>query len=163
LFGGIVGTTIGLARAEGARRAEADQRRAAERERDEKEAARAEAVAHLQTARRAIHQLTHVAIDHAAFEPRMEQVWRDLLREALVSSYRHLGWVFSEVGRRDERVAAHRQALAHAEKLAADFPRTPRYQNLLGDTCTIAGCGLMPTQPRGAEALFRRAIDLLDT
>jgi serine/threonine protein kinase/tetratricopeptide (TPR) repeat protein len=229
LSGGIIGTTAGLIQANQARGLEAEQRRIAEQERDEKERAREEAVAHLQTARRAMERmLASISRDGVAFEPRLEGVWRDLLQETmtfyrelhdargddvtlrkelalahsrlgrayqrvgerakalqslrlsvdmleqlarenlltpdsrqeLIGAYHHLGWVLSESGRRDERVAAHERAFRHAEQLVADSPAVRQHRDRLADACTILGCSWRPARPRDAEALFRRAIDL---
>ncbi|MGL4423397.1 MAG: hypothetical protein ACRCZF_22255, partial [Gemmataceae bacterium] len=81
-------------------------------------------------------------------------------RILLVQTYQHYGWELSVAKRRPERVAAHRSALAQAEKLAAELP-SPRHRDLLANCCSVLGVTLIPSDPDEAETLFLRATKLL--
>jgi serine/threonine protein kinase len=84
LLCGVVGTSLGLFRAEQARRDEARARQAAELERDQKEEARQRAVANLKKASEAVDRmLTRVAEERLLHVPQMEPLRRRLLQDAL--------------------------------------------------------------------------------
>jgi tetratricopeptide (TPR) repeat protein len=48
-------------------------------------------------------------------------------RNRLEHAYSNLGFSLKLLGRNDEAIAVHRQALALAERLAAEFPQEPKY------------------------------------
>jgi serine/threonine protein kinase len=84
LIAGITGTSIGLIRAERARQDQVEQRRVAERERDQKEEARKQAVANLIKASEAANRfLTRFAQEDLLDVPQMELVRHRLLLDAL--------------------------------------------------------------------------------
>jgi serine/threonine protein kinase len=152
LCGGVVGTTAGLIQADQAWRQQAEQRRIAEWERDEKERAREKAVAHLQTARRAMERmLARISKDGVAFEPRLEGIWRDLLQESLTfyqqldqtqgddpalqqelaSAYHRLGVAYHRLGERGRALQMERQAIGILEGLSSKAPLSPDARRLL--------------------------------
>src|SRR5262245_12356124 len=170
LVGGILGATIGLVRAARAARAESDQRKAAEREREN-------AIASLRTARRAINQmLTRVAQEHLAHTPQMEQIQRDVLRDAL-GFYRELlaahrddpalkresalvtGWLgaaYRRLGQNDQAEAALREAIQALEGLLADGGLDREGRDELTRFCMHLGW-LLGRLNRTADAVAVRA------
>jgi tetratricopeptide (TPR) repeat protein len=149
------------------------------RERDRAEAARQEAVAHLQTARRAIDQmLTRVASD-LTFVPQMEQVQRDLLQDA-VRFYEELlrvksddpalrketglalgglGRVYARLGQHAAAEPALRQGIAMLEDLSAEGVLDLEGRKELTKFWTNLGWMLHPLGRRAeAEEAHRRAL-----
>jgi tetratricopeptide (TPR) repeat protein len=55
-------------------------------------------------------------------------------RQGLAKTHTNLGILLRDTGRTKEAEAAYRDALAVQEKLAADFPNVPDYQNDVGNT-----------------------------
>jgi serine/threonine protein kinase/tetratricopeptide (TPR) repeat protein len=146
VLGGIVGTTYGLVRAHQAQRQEAEQRRSAEQERDEKEQARKEALAHLQTGRQSMERiLEKISKDGIGLEPRLEGLFRSLLEEVttfyqelastcgdnrklradLALAYCRLGKAHERIGEKEQAVRALRQAIAMYERAASERPLPP--------------------------------------
>ncbi len=139
LLGGIVGTTWGLIEADAARRAEATERRKAEKERDEKELARKDALRHKDRAVRAAaaeRKATVAAEAAGAAERRAKEVAQGLnqfLLETLTG--------FNDLAAEYKATGALKQALPLFEQVVAKMKATlpPDHAHTLVSMNNLAG------------------------
>ena len=149
LIAGIVGTTIGMLRADIARKDQVEQRKLVEQERDAKEVARKQAVANLKTARLAVDRmLTRVSEEELFNQPHFEQVRKRLLEDALefyrgflqehaedpgiqretALAYGRFGRICYLLGKYPEAEKNLKQAVSALDALPEEFRRSPEAQ-----------------------------------
>jgi eukaryotic-like serine/threonine-protein kinase len=143
LFAGIVGTTWGLVAAEGARQAEAEQRRLVEKERDAKETARQVAVAAAEKATKAAEAEAAERRQAEAVADLMESVFRGVDPDAERKG---------DPGLKAQLVAQLKRAAA---KLETDYAGQALVRARLGHALGMTYLGL--GEPATAVSLFRGA------
>jgi tetratricopeptide (TPR) repeat protein len=189
LVGGIVGTTLGLARAVLAEREANAQRVLAVQERDDKDQARKEAVANAERAevnfkqaRAAVDDMyTQIAEKWLAHQPRLEPLQREFLQKALrfyeqfayqtsskpvmrfesARAYRRAADIQYKLGDTASAEKAYHQAIQLLQALVDSFPNRPEYQKELADALLKLGTLLGDTgrQPE-MEEVYRRSLVL---
>jgi tetratricopeptide (TPR) repeat protein len=156
LVGGIIGTTLGMLRAEEALGRETEQRTKAEQARDRTrqalDAMTSSVTGESLTTQKALSAeqkqfLTEVLAYYQEFAG--EQADDELSRFRTAKAAHRVGTIEYRLGRKAEAAAAFRQALQIREQLAADFPGVPSYRqdlakshNNLGNL--LAGLGKRP-------------------
>jgi tetratricopeptide (TPR) repeat protein len=187
LVGGIVGTSIGLVRAEQARQqaaksaeAEAEARRQAEAVAESEAAARREAEQARQRSREALNTLTDEVVEQLlgkqvrlgerekAFLHKVERMYEELAqsqgdsesaRRDRAGGLLRLASIRQRLGELRDAETAYRQALALFKQLAADFPDEPRYRQFTAHSVNNLGNVLVGTgRPKEAEAAWRDAL-----
>jgi serine/threonine protein kinase len=153
-----------------------------EQERNDKEAARAEAQESFRQARDAVDQmLTEVGAKQLAQVPQMEPVRRALLEKALrfyqgflqkestdplvqretARAYRRVADIHSLLGRPARAEEAYREGIALQEKLTTAFPTDAGYRQDLAVSYYYRGNLLADTnRPEEAEATYRAALTI---
>ena len=152
--------------------------------RQEADKASKEAVANMVTALQAIDlMLTRVA-EKLADTPQMEQVRQGLLEDALWfyhgllgqkstdpglrlemgKALTRVGFIYYYMDQRTDATRTLRESVAVLEALVAEYPSEPSYRAALVEGCI--DCGRQQSSPKRrpqeAEALLRRALDLVD-
>jgi serine/threonine protein kinase len=159
-----------------------EQRNLAEAKREEANAQRRRALAHLRSARDAVDRMLTVAQDRLAPAPYTLEVRRQLLEDALQlyqelarqedddpeiryevgRAWRRLGKIQVALGKREQVEQSCRQAVAVFEQLTALEPGQPAYwQELAASYNNLAGA-LDANQRPESERLLRRALALQD-
>ncbi len=158
------------------------ERDAADAGRREAEAQRRRAVAHLKETREAADQLlTRVGFERLENVPYMEEVRRDLLKDAAQfyerlageegddpeirweagQASRRLGKIHAYLGEYEEAERSYRKAVSIHERLAADFPDRPDQRRELAASLNNLTTVLGAVKKAGeAPDVLRRAIDL---